>query len=333
MQGMNSNNTFTGRLRRVVYDLGDARARIQVLLYGLLLLALGLYVLVAICFTLEAVVPQWSWLPTIIEAFVPGLPLRILDFAAAYPWQVVVVVLLVWAIRRAALAVGRSQAEFAYQVWAGVVPNYRVRMGTRILLKITPPRWLTYVTASVLVAYALADLPGRGAVDVVRQSDPDPIAACAEVGGRLCRLGDGESVLISIRADDPHNRSGILLDACGTYDAAYVSVRGWRDREMHVPAEGFVFGDNLLGLRRFLWVEWRRPFPQGKWFQVVGRIDRRNPIFRILDARHALNEFEFSPPHSGELVLLVNDVIYDNNQGVMVIRIRKIDSSACESGD
>ncbi len=331
MQATNRNNAFAGRLRRVVFDLGDARARIQLLLYVIVLLALGLYVLVVICSSLGAVVPQWPWLPAIVEAFVPRLPLGVLEFAAAYPWQVVAFVILIWAVRRAALAIGRSQAEFAYQVWAGVAPNNRVGLRTRILLKITPPRWLTFVTVGALVAYAIVDLSGRGVVDTVSESTP--IAGCAEVTGRLCRLGDGESVLVSIRADDPDNSSGILLDACGSYGAAYVSVGGWLDRKVNVPPEGFDFSDNFLGIRRFAWVEWRRPFPGGKWFQVVGRIDRLNPVFPILDAQRASTEVEFSPPHSGELVLLVNDVIYDNNHGVMVIRIRKTGSSTCESGN
>ena len=83
-------------------------------------------------------------------------------------------------------------------------------------------------------------------------------------------------------------------------------------------------GVEFEGWNRYLakGVEWLRPYPQGAWFQLIGRIDRGRDVFPILDQQHPGEPFAFRAPEEGELVLLVNDVIYGNNRGFLTVEIR-----------
>ena len=337
MPSANSTNAQAGRLRCAMYEMGEARHGLQVLIYSLLLLGFGFYVLVAVAFPMTAIVPQWPWLPALLATLVPGASLRVMDFAAAYPWDVAVAVLVLYAVRRAALTIGRSQAELAYQMWAGGGANYRVGTGTRVLTRSAPPPWLTGTLTSVVLVYAFLELAGLSVAGVERQPAADveqpssqAVSDCRAVRWPICWLAPGTNVRVIIRADQPHNRTGILLDACGTYEAKSIGARGWQDRYRDVEAEGFDFESNFLGVPRFSWIEWRRPFPEGRWFQVVARIDRRNPVFEVLDAGGAAQHYRFTPPHAGELVLFVNDVVYRNNRGIMELQIGRTDVTACD---
>ena len=57
-----------------------------------------------------------------------------------------------------------------------------------------------------------------------------------------------------------------------------------------------------------------RPFREGAWFQVVGRIDRHRDVFAVLGTEDTGKPHTFTSPASGQLVLLVNDAIYCNNR-------------------
>ena len=148
---------------------------------------------------------------------------------------------------------------------------------------------------------------------------------CNDIRG-LCQLGTGEVQRLTISANRARNETGLILKANEIYTIRNITKDEWRDKNIEVErAEGFEFTKGLLGLPRFWWIKWRRPYPEGRWFQVIGRIDRNHKVFPVLDNMDALKPFPFTPPRDGELVLFVNDVIYSNNHGLMVIEISRPD--------
>ena len=182
-----------------------------------------------------------------------------------------------------------------------------------------PPRGATLGLAAVLGLLVVANTlsPQRAIVraDVARSS-------CVGAQGD-CRLALGQSVEVTVRAGEPGNETGVLLEAGESYAARFVGLAGWRDAHLEPAPEGFEFDRDVLGFRRVWWMEWRRPHPQGRRFQLVGRIDRDPDVFPILDADDASTPFTFTAPRDGELVLLVNDMPYENNAGVMTIKISR----------
>ena len=153
-------------------------------------------------------------------------------------------------------------------------------------------------------------------------ANAETVAGCDRLHN-LCQLANGEKVRVAIRSNRARNETGVWLEKGVPYTARYVERNDWRDGKCAVEPKGFRFEKNLIGQPRFRWAEWMRPYPQGIWFQVVGRIDRDRNVFPILDPKNAGKPYEFKPPVSGELVLLVNDTIYWNNHGVMTIEIRR----------
>ena len=67
------------------------------------------------------------------------------------------------------------------------------------------------------------------------------------------------------------------------------------------------------------------PYPQGAWFQLIGRIDRGRDVFPIFNQQG--EPLAFRAPEDGEFVLLVNDVIYGNNGGFLTVEI-SVDSDS-----
>ena len=148
----------------------------------------------------------------------------------------------------------------------------------------------------------------------------EPTVGCTDAYD-LCQLRTGEKVRVAIRSSLVRNKTRVWLEKDVSYTARYVESDNWRDRERPVGPKGFCFEENPIGLRRFWWMKWMRPYRKGVWFQVVGRIERDRNVFPILDTEYAGELKAFKPPVSGELVLLVNDAIYRNNHGVMTIEI------------
>ena len=121
-----------------------------------------------------------------------------------------------------------------------------------------------------------------------------------------------------------NNGTGILLETSAWYTAQHIRSEGWRDKDIRVNPIGFRFCQNARRLSRFWWMEWLRPYPEGEWFEVLGRIDQEMSVFPVLDSCDAEKPWPFRAPQDGELVLLVNDVIYSNNAGVMTLEIARL---------
>ena len=131
----------------------------------------------------------------------------------------------------------------------------------------------------------------------------------------------GDVARVTVEASNPHNETGLSMVAGQRYTARCIRCVGWKDGSYDATPAGVEF----KGLARFLarLFECRRPYPRGNWFEVVGRVDNGS-TFQVLANPDASIPREFEAPNSGELVLMVNDVLYCNNKGVMTIEIRKV---------
>ena len=202
----------------------------------------------------------------------------------------------------------------------------------KFIKRVAPPRWLT---CTVVVGFLLLLTVEWGwcqctpLVPDITETKP---TGCNDIRG-LCQLDAGETVRVTISANRVRNETGLLLKYNSTYTARYMKRDDWYDGEIEVPPIGFEFRECLLKLPCFWWIEWHRPYPEGLWFQVVGRIDRRHEVFQVLDINDASQHYYFNPPSDGELVLFVNDVIYSNNRGVMTIEISRLDPLTQDEGN
>ena len=147
-----------------------------------------------------------------------------------------------------------------------------------------------------------------------------PAVGCGKVRGN-CRLAEGESVRITIRSDRV-NDTGIWLEAGAIYTLRLLELSDWADAGKPSDAQGFHFERNVIGMQRFWWAEWLRPLRSGRWFQLVGRVDRKKPVFPVL-GKDPCTPFAWAPQHDGELVLMVNDVILSNNTGSMTLKLSR----------
>ena len=156
------------------------------------------------------------------------------------------------------------------------------------------------------------------AMPAPRPAVPETSVACLEDRG-ACRLAAGETVDVTIVAKRRRNETGLFLLAGETYATRYVRDNGWTDGKYHATPTGVDF-DWHVDLLAWWWT-WLRPYPEGAWFQLVGRLDGRCGAFPVFGTRDSSIPFEFTAPADGELVLLVNDVIYRNNSGSMTLEI------------
>jgi uncharacterized protein (DUF2235 family) len=193
------------------------------------------------------------------------------------------------------------------------------------------------VTVSLFVIFLLSliltALPFFYGELVPASSPPTSRAAtassrCSNAQG-LCTLEPNGSILVSMDAKEKENRTELLMEAGERYTVEYVSRTNWCDGEIDVSPGGFDF-DRWLGVRRFWWLEWLRPYPQGHWYQVLGRIGDSSPAFPLFkehlsepEAEDLSEPEEFKPLESGELYLFVNDLPYGNNSGTMTLRITR----------
>ncbi len=300
------------------------RKRFYALFVTLLVFSVLALLLVAVVYPtdgIEARLPES--LSAVMALLLPGLPTLVLEFAEKYPWTVLTVGVAIWLIRRASHVVKDAAQEYAFQAWrrtpAAGSGQVLGKMPPRRGLLWAPPRRATLGLAAVLGLLVVVNTlsPQRAIVraDVATSS-------CVGAQGD-CRLAPGQSVVVTVRAGEPRNETGVLLEAGEGYTARFVGLAGWRDAHLEPEPEGFAFDRDVLSFRKFWWMEWRRPHPPGRWFQLVGRIDRDPDVFPILDADDASTPFTFTAPRDGELVLLVNDVPYENNAGVMTIEISR----------
>ena len=259
----------------------------------------------------------------LIAFAIPGLPERLVDVVTKRPVMAVILLGGYLLIRRTSSWAKAAEAEYAFQACPDVSilePSACVRH----VGKIVPPVWLTW---GVVIGFGLLiflDLFCRPAYATDTPCTANTVAETA-IGSantyNLRRLAPGEKVQVTMRSDRARNETGVWLEKDVTYTARYRESHDWRDRNRPVEPCGFRFENNCIGLPRFWWMKRMRPHPNGAWFQVIGRIDHGHEVFAILDGKDAGKPYEVRRPVSGELVLLVNDVIYGNNHGLMTIEI------------
>ena len=262
----------------------------------------------------DAVAPIWPQLADAMRFVIPGLPASLLDVGMMFPVPAIGFGMVIGLTYRICWRVKVEEHDYAFRAAHGpAIPPSRL---VRFIICIAPPVWF----AATIVAVAVTATATCWLLYATTWSaDPPALSSgtCGTVQGP-CSLGSGETATVMVVSNRKRNRTGLIL-ARGEYTARHVRHDGWRDGGYLAQATGV----ELDGFVGFLarWLAWLRPYPQGDWFQVVGRIDQGRDVFPILDASDATRHYRFQVPHDGELVLLVNDVFYRNNSGVMVIEI------------
>ena len=315
-------------------ELASTRTRLYKLSVVFIGVSLLLFIIFIFVLPTDAVEPRLRWLADIINIILPGQHDRLADFIAKYPEQTLLVIIVIWLIRRTVQWVKAGSQEFAFQAWqrTDIVEKNNLPEDTppigkdvKFIKRIAPPQWLTCTVVLGFFLGLALELLWCPCVQANPGNSETQSINCNEVRG-LCQLGTGEALRLTINANQARNETGLILKTNEIYTIRYITKNEWRDKNIEVEkAEGFEFSKGLLGLPRFWWIKWRRPYPEGRWFQVLGRIDRNHEVFPVLDSIDASQPFPFTPPKNGELVLFVNDVIYSNNHGVMVIEISRLD--------
>ena len=268
---------------------------------------------------------EWPWLVDVLGVVAPELLLNAARFAATFPWLTMASIVWLWALRRALRSIGRAEHELALH--GG--PGYSPTIWANTAKGISQLHWL--------VAASLVILVGVISVDFLRSANPkgslthEPAAEvlCTGVRGN-CRLAEGETVRVAIRSDRI-NHTGIWLDAGATYSLRSLATSEWTDDEITAPAAGFSSDNDLIPMERFWWAEWLRPLPDALWFRIVGRVDSDGPEFPAL-GEDPFIPYSWQPPHDGELVLLVNDIILNNNTGTMTLELHRAVASRTPEG-
>ena len=284
--------------------------------------------LTAIAVLGEATEPAVQWPAEIARFFTPGLPANLVDAGLKFPVPTIMLAVVVGAIFWMNRVVKLEDDEHAFQTWlrfgAAAPPPIPVpALTARIIARIAGIWWLLPVL--VLLALALgpdafseaseAVAAQGGKTGTSAETEPPCIGACGPH-----RLARGETAHVTVAARRKRNETGLLLARGETYTARFIESDGWRDGNCDAKPHDVEFEVWTRYLAKV--VEWLRPYPQGDWFQLIGRIDRGRDVFPILDQQVPGEPFLFRAPEDGELVLLVNDVIYGNNRGFLTVEIR-----------
>ena len=317
----------------------DTRKKLYYLFVAINLVVL--WFIVAVMILGDAVEPIWQWPVEIARVFMPGLFENLVSVGMRFPMRSIVlaaVILTMYWINR---LVKVEEQEWAFQGWGpvqgaafspGPMPKAanKIAMLSRFFPVIYVPVFvLTILCGLVLIIWlkwavliCLFTNPScmASAEPGMKNGILEKPACCADVSGPR-RIGVGETVEVQILANRKRNETGLLLLKGEIYTAKYVSHEKWKDGKYSAKPTGVEFD----GFVRFFAksVAWLRPYPEGKWFQIVGRIDRGHYVFPVLDATDPKKPYQFIAPDDGELVLLVNDVLYRNNSGVMTISIHR----------
>ena len=298
--------------------LDEIRTRLYRHVVGILLVAVGMCAVYAYIANLDAIPPSGPWFRDLISVVVPSIAPSIVELPSRYPILSVAFAFLIVTLGRALLVLTHAMNDISWAlhqgaprpgmpVWSGVIPRFR---------------WFV-VVVGIVTGIMLVDLRlGTACHADCGGVDASESAECGDARGG-CRLGPGQTSQVTMRADSARNATGILLEAGALYTARYVRSDGWQDKDICVRPSGFRFCQNIFGLSRFWWMEWLRPHPKGEWFEVLGRIDQEKFVFPLLDPCDAAKPWPFTAAEDGELVLLVNDVIYGNNAGVMTLEIKR----------
>lgn len=306
-----------------VRRIGDARQGLQDILYCLLIL----WAIAAVPLVIHAdslpTVPCWPWLGDFVAAILPGLPPRLAQVAATYPLQTLALLGLAWLLRRGMARLADAQSELILQRSIGN-DAYRMLRRAKFAAFVAKLRWPAILLLLAILSTVSLDVLADVKPECERPKElAQGLAAvgCSNVRG-TCRMAEGECVRITIRSDRD-NGTGILLEAGAIYTLRFLESSRWTDNGRCSPARGFHFERNAIGIPRFWWAEWMRPLSEGRWFQLVGRVDNEKPAFPVLGDNPCL-PYAWAPQRSGELVLLVNDFILGNNTGSMTLELARI---------
>lgn len=284
--------------------------------------AIALLYLLPAAFLSGAVEPVWLPLSLrdIVGFVVPGLPANLVDLVMKHPFHALLLLLAAVGMRLLSRRVKVEEAEYAFRAW---------QLGSPALTPTPVPAilrgsWCQVVAVLLfLTVLFLGFLSGSGKTATgknVEYGSTGLETSCKEI----CHphlLAPGKTATALVVANRERNETGLLLKKDAIYTGRFVHYEGWRDGYYCATPEGVRFRPFLRFLAR--WFEWLRPYPEGAWFQVVGRIERGREVFPVLDTRDASCPFKFNAPRDGELVLLVNDVWYSNNSGVMTVELHR----------
>ena len=333
--GLGLNN----QARTTLGEFETVRRRLYAMFVICIALILCFSIIVAIFYSLEATEARLpGWFSATMGLVLPGLPTRILDFAERHPVAVLIVGIVLYLLRKASQKAKDAAQEYAFQAWRRT--TNAGRSGTiGPMPPIHPPRWVPSLMLSVGFLVVITVFVG---VNTICPQQLGPRAndigesSCSNGARGDCWLALGETVLVNVNARKPRNETGVLLKKNARYSARFVASTEWRDGDKIRPKpRGFEFDCDLFGFTKFWWMRWLRPHPDGRWFEVVGRVDRDPNVFSILDAIDACRPYKFTAPMDGELVLHVNDVRYENNGGVMTIELQRcgVAGAAGERGE
>lgn len=304
-----------------------------------LLVAINLALLDVLISTIvlgDQVRPLLSWPVDIARVFVPGLGEALVAATMKFPVLGILVIMAgttYWASR----FVKAEEQEWAIQGWRhsnvfgqNLAPGTTIRIMARVSF-LFPVVSFPVLALNILALIVLLCLAIQSIVALLVVSNAVPgqqLELLAPATSTCCihssgprRLGAGEAVEITVVAKQKHNKTGLLLAEGERYSTRYVAHEGWRDGGHVVEPTGVDFEGYLQFLARS--IEWLRPYPDGRWFQVIGRVDGEHTVFPVLDARDETKPHEFRAPDDGELLLFVNDVWYRNNSGFMTLNIRR----------
>ncbi len=309
----------------------DIRKKLYYLFVAINLVVLWFIVVVIILG--DAVEPIWRWPVEIARVFMPGLLENLVTVGMRFPMPGIVLAAIILTMYWLNRLVKAEEQEWAFQGWgatrgAAFLPSPMPKAAKNIamLSRFFP---VIYISVFVLTALLillisiclLSNLSSRAfAQPGTKNGILEKPACCADVSSPR-RIGVGETAEVQILANRKRNETGLLLLKGETYTAKYVSHHKWKDGEYSAKPTGIEFDGFVRFFARS--VEWLRPYPEGVWFQIVGRIDRGHYVFPVLGVKGSEQPHKFKAPDDGELVLLVNDVWYRNNSGVMTISIHR----------
>lgn len=270
--------------------------------------------------------PIARWPAEFARFFTPGLPANLIATGLKFPVPIFVLAVVIVAISWLSRVMKREHDEQAFQTWLSFYaqrprPNFCPVPSVRIICGIASFWWLWPIL--VVLALVFGPLSAEWGSDSAKRAtmceSPKPVSAFTGACGPRW-LGSGETALATVASKRMRNETGLLLTKGETYLARLIEIHGWCDGDYLATARGVEFE----GWTRYLakGVKWLRPYPEGDWFQLIGRIDRDRDVFPILDQECPSRYFAFRAPDDGELVLLVNDVFYGNNRGIMMVEIR-----------
>ena len=315
-------------------DFQQARTRLYRLSVTLNALVLPGF-LTAIAVFGETTGPIAQWPSEFARFFTPGLPANLIEAGLKFPVQTILIALVIGATYWMNRVVKLEDGEHAFQTWLrGPAPLLGMAPPAPPPGPVPPPAPCARIVAGIarfwwlLPVLVLMALPLTTFSDTPKAhstqgetfgASPERESPCIVACG-LRTLGHGETVQVTVAAKRKRNETGLLLARDRTYTARFITSDGWCDGDYVASASGVRFEGGVRYLAKA--AEWLRPYPGGDWFQLIGRIERGRDVFPILDQRAPGKPFAFRAPEDGELVLLVNDVIYTNNRGFLTLEIR-----------